>query len=162
MQNNQLPNIRDFHLPRIEQRRMAQFFTNCCRFFKEHNIHVNAAHGTLLGLVRDKDLLAHDDDIDYEIHHEEMEKILLLFADRKSVSFKHYKTSVHFALEYTNDNQYSLHDVKNHKVKWPFCDLFVTDKAVLSEETTFKLSKNDNRKVQVFIPLNSVDILNKK
>jgi len=38
----------------------------------------------------------------------------------------------------------------------------VTDKAVLSEETTFKLSKNENREVQVFIPLNYVDILNEK
>ena len=46
-----------------------------CKFANKHNIQYSPIYGTLLGIIRDNDLLSHDEDVDIGIFAEDYDKI---------------------------------------------------------------------------------------
>ena len=76
-------NVKSLSLPKPDRRKLAQFFRKILLFFEKHGIVAVAAHGTLLGLVRNGDLLDHDDDLDMDIDEDNLRKLNELFVDGK-------------------------------------------------------------------------------
>ena len=123
-------------------------------FFEKHGIVAVAAHGTLLGLVRNGDFLDHDDDLDMDIDEDNLRKLKELFVDGKC-TIVDGPSKIILELTKTRRDQYSIH--YNHKrlVQWPFIDLFV-QKVGLFEQKDFALKNNSNQVVSVNIPVRSV------
>jgi lipopolysaccharide cholinephosphotransferase len=76
---------------RQTQRNALSFFLKVVDVLDHFKIHYFLEGGTLLGIVRDRNLLPWDHDIDFSINHSELKKILKL---RWHFLFKGYKFSI--------------------------------------------------------------------
>lgn len=148
-------NVQSLSLPKPERRKLAQFFRKILLFFEKHGIVAVAAHGTLLGLVRNGDLLDYDDDLDMDIDEDNLRKLKELFVDGKcTIVDGPSKTILEFTK--TRRDQYSIHYNSKRLVQWPFIDLFV-QKIGAFEQKAFALKNNSNRVVSVNIPVRSTN-----
>ena len=142
-------NIKFLALPKNERRQLAQFFRKLLKFFIENEIVAVATAGTLLGLTRHGDIMAHDEDIDMLIDRTNLKKLQDLFVDDKFI-FKDGTSKITFKLTKTRKDQYDIHSQERHRIEWPFVDLFVGDMGTYTEKA-FTLKNNSNRPVLVNI-----------
>lgn len=108
------------HLPTLEIAK--DLMVAISNFYKKHQINVFADFGTLLGLIREGDIISWDDDIDFSINEEDFETAVELIQNNRPelpivdnvnwkislVSHANKNVAIQIEPEYNSDNGYRL------------------------------------------------------
>ncbi len=154
------PHICILELNQRMRREMVSLLRDVTDILNQYNFSFAAGFGTLLGLVRNKDLLAHDDDMDF-------------IAITKIQNLSNIPwLKLGFDLRVTIPNkQVSINRKNNHWRLWPFLELFSQHEDMLGRgvpktrlldtvEVKYAFSCLPTRPVTVRIPIHAVSILN--
>ena len=104
--------------PKMDIERANQYLQDLKKVFDKHNITFFLFFGTLLGAVREEDIIAYDDDVDIGILDEDEAKIMPLEKEFKDMGY--------YVMQTTSQGRLSSAYIakKAHREKVDICTLF--------------------------------------
>lgn len=134
---------------------LMEIFSYTCTMFQKHNINFIPFYGTLLGIIREKDFIKNDDDVDILMDFDDYERLKNMITEEK-IKTKRYTERI-IQLYLPNKlgpiDIYTYHKLeKDILIKWDGMLLY-------SKEDIFPLNKITFKGFEIDIPCNSHKIL---